>query len=231
MKVLILEDEMRAARQIKKMLTRLLPNKNLELIIHTELDEAQAFLKKSSIELLILDLNLHGEDGFEILKDFSGESFNTIICSAYREKAFQAFEYGVIDFLSKPIDQDRLKIALTRLEKGHSARQAAKFLVIKKSLSKRIVPLEEVYYLEAQEHHTLIGLEGRENELHHKSLSKLMKVLPPNFERIHRSFVVNTHLMDELKLYEGSKQELLLKNGKRIPIGRTYYPSFKQYFI
>ena len=230
MRILILEDEIRAAKQLQKMLFRLLGSENLSIQVHTELDEAQAYLGQNPIDLLILDLNLNGEDGFEFLKAFSAESFETIICSAYKEKAFQAFEYGVLDFLSKPLEVDRLEKALARLNRETSAKQAAKYLVIKKSLNNLILPLEDVSFLEAQEHHTLVGLKDQRKELHHKSLSKLQKLLPDNFERIHRSFVVNKDHMSEIKLFEGSKQVLILSNGVNVPIGRKYYAAFKKYF-
>lgn len=230
MKILILEDEIRVANQLRKMVSSILVDKSISIILFSELKDAESYMVTSTIDLLLLDLNLNGEDGFEILKKFSAEPFHTIIISAYKDKALKAFEYGVLDFISKPFTTDRFKRALSRLDQNEEAKNPTKYLVIKKSVSNLIIDIKDVLYLEAQGHHTVI-CSKRGKEIHHKSLNKLLKLLPANFERVHKSFIVNTKYMKYINSYEGSKNDLVIVNGDKLPIGRKFYKYFKQNFV
>lgn len=229
MKILILEDEKRVANQLKKMVSHILVEEKPEIHQCSELEEAISFIKDNKINLLLLDLNLNGVDGFELLKMFLSEPFETIVTSAYKEKAIDAFEYGVLDFVPKPFEINRLKKALLRYPDQNIVKYV-KYLVIKKSLINKTIKLEQIYYLQSQGHKTLIDLKKYEQELHHKSLGKLSKILPKNFERVHKSFIVNKDMINEFNFYEGSRYELILKNGAKVPVGRKYLHSLKSQF-
>jgi len=71
MNILIIEDEARIASRIERMVTELLKEKLTSISICSELDEGRAYIKDHQIDLLFLDLNLNGENGFEVLKNFS----------------------------------------------------------------------------------------------------------------------------------------------------------------
>ncbi len=231
MKVLILEDEARVANQLKKLVETILKGGDYAIRVCFELEDAISLIDQEQIDLLLLDLNLNGEDGFEILKRFSAESFHTIITSSYKNKAIEAFEYGVLDFVPKPFELERMKKAFSRIEKNQVAKNPARYLVLKKSLFNQVVAIEEVYFIEAQGHHSILGLKNGRKETHHKSLGKLLKILPHHFKQVHRSFAVNTQVMEQINSFEGSKYELLLRNGFKVPIGRKFYSTFKEYFI
>ncbi|TGL87152.1 helix-turn-helix domain-containing protein [Leptospira congkakensis] len=114
MKILILEDEPVHAKFLTKLLHTVLGSSIVEIIHVTTIDEADAELKKSPINLLFLDLNIFGFDGFDILDRIPTIFVNTIVVSANTDNAIRAFEYGVIDFIAKPISEDRLRLALDR---------------------------------------------------------------------------------------------------------------------
>ncbi len=67
------------------------------------------------IDVLFLDLNLNGKDGFDLLKTSVSGAFHVIIISAHTEQALKAFEYGVLDFVGKPFNKERLARALDRV--------------------------------------------------------------------------------------------------------------------
>lgn len=229
MNILIVEDEQRVARQLEKMIRQIIGRQIKKCWIVDELDEAQKLLYSQVIDLLFLDLNLHGEDGFELLKNRPAGNFNTIITSAYQTKAIEAFDHGVVDFVTKPFLKDRLEIAIQR----HFAQTPGgvnRYLLVKKSLENRVVDLLKLMYIEAQGKHSRLFLSSGEEE-HHKSLEQLQQSLPSSFERVHKSYIVNMDQVAELKIMPGSKYVLVLQNGQRVPVGRVHYNRLKGRFI
>lgn len=109
MNILIVEDEAILAQRIQRLVTDILVDHPLNIRLEHSLESAQMFLDKHPVDLLFLDLNLDGEDGFELLKNSTRTPFPTIIISAYKELAIDAFEYGVLDFVRKPVTTERLE--------------------------------------------------------------------------------------------------------------------------
>ncbi len=115
MRILIVEDEPVTARYIKNLLEEIYHNKRYSISMQSNLLSSECFLLENQIDLLILDLNLNGENGFELLEQAVASSFHTIVVSGNIDKALLAFEYGVLDFIPKPFDVDRLQMALDLL--------------------------------------------------------------------------------------------------------------------
>ncbi|WP_228076524.1 LytR/AlgR family response regulator transcription factor [Novilysobacter ciconiae] len=80
-----------------------------------DLDLAGDRLQRSLYDGLLLDLNLGGEDGFDLLRQAVAGRYHCVVVSAHRERALQAFEHGVLDFVPKPFTRERLGQTLNRL--------------------------------------------------------------------------------------------------------------------
>ncbi|MCJ8270572.1 MAG: response regulator [Psychrosphaera sp.] len=115
MQVVIVEDEPVIAERLERQISQILGEKLGKIIWFDDLDDAQEHLAEHSIDLLFLDLNLHGDDGFDLLKTVTADSFHTIIVSAHADQAIKAFEIGVLDFVAKPFTQQRLEQAINRM--------------------------------------------------------------------------------------------------------------------
>lgn len=114
MRILILEDEPVHAKFLTKLLQTILESASFEIRHVASVEEADTELKQSNTNLLFLDLNIFGFDGFDILDRIPTIFTNTIVVSANTDNAIRAFEYGVIDFIPKPISEERLRLALDR---------------------------------------------------------------------------------------------------------------------
>ncbi|TGL45629.1 helix-turn-helix domain-containing protein [Leptospira perdikensis] len=114
MKILILEDEPVHAKYLTKLLNTISGSTIHEIHHLTSIDEADSYLNQSLVDILFLDLNIFGSDGFEVLDRIPTTTMSTIIVSANTDNAIRAFEYGVIDFIAKPVSEDRLRLALDR---------------------------------------------------------------------------------------------------------------------
>lgn len=191
MRILIVEDELLVAQRVERLSRAILAEKLDAVHIATTFDEAGADLGRHPVDLLLLDLNLDGRDGMDLLLASVAAAFQTIIISANTEHAWRAFEHGVNDFVPKPFTRERLALALARVM-DHSGRaaQAAKFLAVKKHGLIEIVAVADVVYVQAARNYSELVLRDGRRELHDKSLERLAAILPGGFARIHRSYVV-----------------------------------------
>lgn len=229
MRVLIVEDEPLLARRLERFCREILGERLESVRVATMFSEASARLDESPIDLLLLDLNLHGRDGMELLASSVAGSFHTIIVSANTEQALRAFEYGVIDFVPKPFSQERLAQALQRVtDLNGRAACAAKFLAVRKLGKVDLVPIDRVLYVEGAGAYAELVLDDGKRELHDKTLEKLHALLPPVFERVHKSYVVRMSAVKALHAQEGSHYEIELRNGVRLPVGRTRYKEIRE---
>lgn len=229
MRVLIVEDEPLLAHRLERFCREILGDRLESLRVASLFSEASARLDESPIDLLLLDLNLHGRDGMELLASSVAGSFHTIIVSANTEHALRAFEYGVVDFVPKPFSRERLAQALDRVtaREGRAA-GAAKFLAVRKHGKVELVPIDRVLYVEGAGAYAELVLDDGRRELHDKTLEKLHALLPPVFERVHKSYVVRMSAVKALHAQEGSHYEIELKNGLRLPVGRTRYKEIRE---
>lgn len=232
MQILIVEDEARIARRVERFTREILGDQLSGLTIKPKLSAAMDHILNHPIDVLLLDLNLHGKDGFDLLKTAVAHSFHTIVVSAYRDRAIEAFEYGVIDFIPKPFDIARLGKAFERItDLTQKAGYATKYLAIKKQGRIHLLGIDDMVYLQGANIYSEVFLQNGKKELYDKSLEKVFQLLPSNFERIHKSYIVNMQQAQEILVHSGSKYELLLKNGEILPIGRTRYKAIKEKFF
>lgn len=230
MRILIIEDEARIARRIERMTTDFFEG-NATISIIDSLKKGIEFLEKEKINILLLDLNLNGRDGFEVLSTMTSRSFQTIVVSANTENALRAFELGVLDFVPKPFDRERLFLALNRaVTLKKESNNSIRYLSVRKTGSIKLIDLDQMGYIQGAGIYSEIHLLDGTKELHDKGLDALEKILPSGFERIHKSYIINIVQADRILVSSGSRYNLQLKNGEVLPIGRSRYKDFKQQF-
>lgn len=232
MRILIVEDETMVARNLSRLI-REIGAWPIESLDHAySLDEAEQHLKTQVVDLLFLDLNLSGEDGFDLLSGLVARPFQTIIVSANIDQALRAFEYGVIDFVAKPFKPTRLAQALNRLNNKGDATEAgkgnAKLLGIKISGKIKLVAVEDITFIRAAGRYSELVLKDGTTSIHEKNLTQLVMILPEQFQRIHKSHIVNLALARNILSNPGSKYELMLDEGTILPVGRVYIGHLKK---
>lgn len=227
MNILIIEDEARIARRIERMIQRIFGNEITSLQLCDSLDSGQKVIAYNEIDLLFLDLNLNGENGFDILESVVAESFHTIIISAYKDRAITAFEYGVLDFVPKPFDEERLAKACQRISAKKEVDTGIKFLAVKKRGKRFLINIDDIKYIKGAGIYTELFLKNGNKEVHNKSLENLSLLLPDTFERIHKSYLVEMTAAQQIIIEPGSKYTLELEGEERLPIGRTKYKALK----
>lgn len=230
MRVLIIEDEARIAKRLQRMAASFFEQSSV-ISICDSVQKGLDYIEEYQIDLLLLDLNLNGENGFDILEAMVSESFHTIIVSAYTDKAIMAFAYGVLDFVPKPFDEHRLNQAFKRIKSNSNRTEPLKFLAVKKTGNVKLIPIEDLLYIKGAGIYSELHLRNGNQELHDKSLETLAQLLPTSFERIHKSYLVSLALAEKIIIQPGSKYQLLIKNGELLPIGRAKYKELKHKII
>jgi two-component system response regulator LytT len=226
--IVVVEDEALVAKRLIRFITISLKDMPQTIRHFETLDDAQDYVSERSIDLLMLDLNLNGQDGFDLLKSQLSASYNTVVVSANTERALEAFELGVLDFVAKPFSQERVDKALHRALGKRSTGKGMQSLSIEKKGRLELIALSEVAYIRAAGHYSEIIMRDGSEHLHNKSLTKLLCILPTNYLQVHRSYLVAVNVIETIIKHAGSQYELMLEGGQTIPLGRSYYSAVKE---
>jgi len=228
MKLLIVEDEPMVARRVERLVREILGAKLAKVHTLPSLPAALAYLDEHPIDLLLLDLNLRGQDGFDLLETAVAGAFHTVIISANTEHALRAFEYGVLDFVAKPFTRDRLAQALERVTGQHARQGATRFLTVREGNQVRPIAVEAIRYAEGAGPYSELHLADGQTALHSKNLDQLATLLPPDFLRIHKSYLVCLTHVANLQAEAGSRYHVHLTDGDILPVGRTRVKTLRE---
>lgn len=221
MRIVIVEDEAVVARRLERMVRELVEGARIEIC--SSLEAARDPIRRKAVDVLLLDLRLGSQDGFRLLEEATAASFHTVVVSAHREQALRAFEYGVVDFVAKPWSVERLRVALDRaLGRVAVGAERARRLAVRKGKETLSVTVERVVFLRAADDYSELHMEDGGVHLHEKALGALAAILPSEFLRVHRSYVVNLRRVRCLVTAEGGRPRLVLEDGSQVPVGRVY---------
>jgi DNA-binding LytR/AlgR family response regulator len=224
LRILIVEDEPPTARYIERCCRSVLVDKIQTLEIHHTLKDAADAVLKKPIDLCFLDLNLKGENGYELLRTAVAGSFHTIIISAHTEQAVEAFKYGVLDFIPKPFDEEDLRNSLYRYFNKVKNREIQTQYISTRNGNKNIlIPVEDIIYFKAADVYVEAYLENGETKLLNKTMDRLEQLLPSEFFRIHRSYITAIPHIHSYSKAKGGTCQVFLKNGVILPLSRRRY--------
>lgn len=230
MRILIVEDELPTAEDIQFLVKDILKNEITSIHIETTLGNALAYLDEKPIDLLLLDLNLNAKDGFEILKQLVSKSFHTIVISANINRAIEAYEYGVLDFIPKPYSTERLQAAFSRLRSNYAIDgHAIKYLSVKKGFEIEVIPIESIKYFKSANIYVELHMADDHVIIYDKPIKYLSPLLPSNYVRIHKSYIINLETIQKVQNHGGGQYRVVLKSGDCLPVSRQQITLLKKY--
>ncbi len=232
---LLIDDEPLAIDRLKRLLA---PHENTVQIIDTAQNGEEAIEKIQSLnpDLIFLDIQMPGLNGFEVLEKLEKLPF-VIFCTAYDAYALKAFETHAIDYLLKPVEPERLQKSLDKL-KTYTANQQTDFnqqiasllnhlnpektKQIKVNIGDRIrlVNVEDILYFQASQKYVEAHTQD-EYYLLNQSLNDLEDELPEAFVRIHRSVIVQMKMVEEIIKSDTGNYRIKLINGIELPLSRS----------
>lgn len=217
---IIIDDNKSSIKLLSKLLEEFFPQVEL-LGSCTSVQEGSTKISELAPDIVFLDVEMPGEDGFELFKYHPDHDFETIFITAFSEYAAEAFRVGSVDYLVKPLDPDELKIAITRVEDKltplsiNGISKDARIAISTKNGTEFLF-LDSIRYCEADDNYTTICYE-EESALVSKPLKSFQKTLEPlGFFRASRSHLINTSYIKSIS--NGKKPQVRLTDGKSIPL-------------
>ncbi|MCB2220520.1 MAG: LytTR family DNA-binding domain-containing protein [Bacteroidetes bacterium] len=224
-KCLIVDDEPLAIDALSMLIQKF---EDLEIAgVCSDAFQAHEFLRTHQIDLMFLDIQMPEISGINFLESLPSPP-HVIFTTAHREYALDAFELNVVDYLLKPISQQRLMKAINKyyqlaIGRGHmnvdktmTEETIDKFLYVKADRKTVKIPIHDILFIEGLKDYVRI-ITTDQNVITHKSLADLEQTLPESaFSRVHRSYIV---ALDKITSFTAEDVEI---GKEEIPIGRTY---------
>jgi len=201
--------------------------------------EAVEQIEKLTPDIIFLDVQMPGMTGFDVLDEITHEPY-VIFTTAYDQYAIKAFEKNAVDYLLKPLDQERFKLAVDRamqrkkteagnledlLSGMHTFPARSSYdshIFVQKSEKLFNLPVEEIIYLEASGDYTVISTKN-DQFVSSSGIGKLEELMNPDkFIRVHRSTIINLSFLKEIERHFNGGMIVKMQNAKTFPVSRTY---------
>ncbi len=256
MNVLLVDDESLARRRLRRLLSDA-----TDVTVVAECGSGGAAieaLKTHQVDVVFLDIQMPGVDGFVVAKSLQGpEAPLLVFVTAHDTHAIRAFETRALDYLLKPVRTERLALALDRAREALAARRSTAYarqlrsviaqldqepsaathpvsasgaerIEVRDGERVRYVAADDVAWAEADGPHVRLHTAHGVFEIR-ETLAHLEAALDARrFVRIHRSFIVNVGQIKELQPWFGGDAVLILKGGQQLKVSRTYRAQLKQ---
>ena len=223
---LVVDDEELARRNLTVLLRR-----DPDIAAITECASGRAAIeeiRKSRPGLVFLDVQMPECGGFDVLELLGNDLPPAVIfVTAYDEYALRAFEAGALDYLMKPFDDARFRLALQRAKE-----KLARYLPLKPRAAERLVvrsqgqvlflDVADIDWIEAAGYYACVHVAG-DTHILRRTLAELQQDLgEERFTRIHRSVIVNLQRVHGLELQAGGEYEVVLRSKQRLRLSRRY---------
>jgi two-component system, LytTR family, response regulator len=233
MKTLIIDDERLARKELIKLLA-----KYPELEIAGECGKA---IEDMRPDLIFLDIQMPGKNGFELLEDLDYVP-KVIFVTAYDEYALKAFEVNALDYLLKPVEEERLSEAIQKLSGDEDEEFGSSHAVIARNDNKLgqddqiflkdgekcwFVPLRDVRLFESEGNYVRVYFNNFK-PLILKSLNNLEERLDHTFFRTNRKFIVNLRWVQNVENWFNGGLRLTLKDGTQVEVSRRQGARFRE---
>lgn len=214
-KVGIIDDELLARKVLEDYCSKI---DNFELVISTGNPlEFINFIQQQELDLIFLDIEMPELNGMEVLRSMVNPP-KVILTTAYSEYALESYNYGVVDYLLKPIKIERFLKAINKVSSSKIASKETsnnEELQIKHDGLPVNIPFESILYIQSFGNYLKIFTDER-MYLIQETLINITKVLSENFQRTHKSYITN------LKRVTKATKSHLYINDSQVPVSAMY---------
>ncbi|MBS1619167.1 MAG: response regulator transcription factor [Bacteroidetes bacterium] len=233
MRAIIVDDELLVAQNLNLLLKRYCPEVEVLQMAHSAAD-AERLIKELEPDLIFLDVEMPGGNGFDLLKRFTQIRFGIIFVTAFDHYAIQAIKFSAIDYLLKPIDINELKGAVAKAQeqlKNRSINQSLNILLHNMAqpatkLQKLSLPtqdgmtfiaINDIIYCESDGNYTIFYLDDGQKLLITRQIGVYEELLPePLFCRIHRQYIINVNKV--ARYVKGRGGHVVMTDGQEIDV-------------
>ena len=224
------QDDIRSIN--RRLLTQNFPD--IEVIGEADsVDSGIELIMQTQPDLVLLDIEIKGGTGFNILQRVKPYNFMVIFITAFDDFAIKAIKFSALDYILKPINEtefcDAIESAISTYERNRVEMQVQNLLnhaedsgknrkiVLRTQESIFLVELDEILYCESDNSYTTFHLEGDKTILVSKSIKEYDQMLTPyRFFRPHQRYIVNLNKVERIDKIDGGS--IILKNMESVPI-------------
>lgn len=233
LRILIVDDEKNAREALSGMIEQY--NQNWQLVDACErVSDAVKAIGDHEPDVVLLDIKMGRESGFDLFKYFPRPKFKVIFITAYQQYALQAFRFAALDYLLKPVSPSHLTEALNKasdasdlgklslkigsfLHNMSADAAGSKKVVLRTSDNIHLVELNDIMYCEAVRNYTNFYLSDDSRIMVSKTIGGYEDLFSDaGFFRIHMSYLLNFRYLKRYEKGDGGK--VILKNGKSLPL-------------
>lgn len=242
-RVIIIEDEMLAQAQLEAMLHKIDPSIEVIAKLSSVEESRQFFSTGPAADLVFVDIQLSDDHSFEIFRNVSVQ-LPLIFTTAYDEYLLQSFEHNAIDYLLKPITEDKLRRSIAKMKslelhfaKGNLEKllrqdhRTHERIVAKKGAEFVSLPLRDIAYFYTE--HKIVFLQEKRGRQYimDKNLSELEQELDPTvFFRLNRKFVVNVEAIEKYRSDNGKIRVYLIPPRREdVFVSKETAPEFRRW--
>lgn len=204
--------------------------------------EAVAAVREHAPDVLLLDVQMPGMDGFEVLRAIGVSAVPALVfVTAFDRYALRAFETHALDYLLKPFSDERFAEVLARVDRRlHERTQAdegrrlsallaagapptrAPQLVVRDGGRTLVIPYDDIIWIEAEDYYVRVHTAGRRTLVRLTLKNLALDLDHARFVRVHRSAIVNLACVREVEPLASGDQRLVLSDGTELRVSRTY---------
>ena len=196
--------------------------------------EARQFLSEDRVDAIFCDINMPDLNGMDFVKSLTAPPL-VVFTTAYSEYAIEGFKVNAVDYLLKPFGLQDFQRAANRLKErleptlglspSHATPQKDDTLFLKTDYRIVKVNIPDIRYVEAMSEYLKVWIEGETKPIITLlSMKKMEERLPANFMRIHRSYIINLDMIQEV-----NKNRVIMDANTYLPIGDLYKEAFQTY--
>lgn len=244
MKALIVDDEPKAQINLFNLVKEYTKDVEVVATVGT-LNDAVEAIQKFQPDLVFLDVEMDGENGFDLFKMIDHLEFDVIFVTAHDEYAVDAFKVSALDYLLKPIDIGELEEAVEKVKRKNSSVNEEQLDVMfqelsgnRSEVSKLVIPtldslvfinVKDILRCEATDNYTECHFREGKPILASKSIKYFEELLPSKlFYRVHRSHLINVDCIKEF--VKGDGGYLIMEDASSIPVSRRKRNAFLAQF-
>lgn len=222
MKCIAIDDEPFALQILEKYIAAVPALELLETF--DDAIEGTRFLEENAVDLLFIDINMPDKSGLEVVSQLADRPM-VIFTTAHKKFAHEGFELEALDYLLKPISQERFEKAVQKaaerflFKKSQQKNETAESIIVRSEYKMIKIALPNIEYIEGMEDYIKIHLTDTKHPvLTLMSLKGILEILPENrFSRIHRSYIVPNALVKSIQ-----NKKVKLNTGTELPVSDSY---------
>ncbi len=235
MKALLIDDERLARNELRRLLKA---HPEIEIVGEAvNAGDALERIAELTPDLLFLDIQMPGDDGFTLLEKIDPPLPQVIFSTAYDEFAVKAFEFNALDYLLKPVDPNRLASAMDKL-RSHSARAGERIANRERlGLDDKVfvrdgdrcwfVPIKNIRLLESEGNYTRLHFDDHKPQLFRSLTAMEERLDAKHFFRANRKQVINLAWVEDIEPWFSGGLLVKLKGGIKVELSRRQAQDFR----